>query len=83
MWCTDISYHMKHAPKVRCAGWMAYCAKTDNSMTGNFYEMLEDTGSYSKERLGLCAIHHLITALYELYNIHDWHTKINCDNMIL
>ena len=45
-WCTDGSYHRKHAPKVSGAGWMAYCTKTDNSMTGNFYEISEDAGSY-------------------------------------
>ena len=80
MWCTDRSYHRNHAPKVSEAGWMAYCTKTDNSTTGNFYEISEDTGCYMGEHLGLCAIHHLITALCNFYNVYDWHTTINCDN---
>ena len=50
---------------------MAYCTKTDDSMTGNFYETSEDTGSYRGEQLGLYAIHHLIAALYEFYNTND------------
>ena len=78
--CTDGSYHRKHAPKVSGAGWMPYCTKTKNIMTGNVYQMSEDTGSYRGEQLGLCAIHHLIAALCEFYNIHDWYTTINCDN---
>ena len=49
-------------------------------MTGNFYDMSENTGSYRREQLGLCEIHHLIAALYEFYNMHNWHTTINCDN---
>ena len=70
-WCTDGSYHRKHAPNVSGAGWMAYCTKTHNSMTGNLYEMSEDAGSYRGEQLGLCAIHHLIAALCEFYNMHN------------
>ena len=70
-WFTDRSYHRKYAPKVSGVGWMAYCTKTDNSMTGNFYEILEDTGSYREEQLGLCAIHHLITALCKFCSIRD------------
>ena len=49
-------------------------------MTGRFYEISEDTGSCRGEHLGLCAIHHFITALCNFYNIHDWYTTINCDN---
>ena len=79
-WCTYGSYHRKHAPKVSGAWWMAYCTKTDNSTTGNFCEISEDAGSYRGEKLGLFAMHHLITALCKFYNIHDWHTTINCDN---
>ena len=80
-WCTDISYHRKHAPQVSEAGcWMAYCTKRDNSMTGTLYESSEVTDSYRGEQLGLCAIHHLTAALCEFYNIYNWHTTINCDN---
>ena len=59
---------------------MAYCAKTDNNMTGLFYEISENAGSYRGEQLGLCAIHHLIAALCKFCNIHDWHTTTICDN---
>jgi len=79
-WCTDGSYHRKHAPKVSGAGWMAYCTRTNNNMTGSFYEISEDAGSYRGEQLGLCAIHHLIKGLCDFYNIHDWHPTVNCDN---
>ena len=59
---------------------MTYCIKTNNTMTGSFYDISEDTGSYRGEQLGLCAIHHLIAALCTFYNINEWHTTINCDN---
>ena len=59
---------------------MTYCTNTDNMMTGIFYEISEDAGSYRGEQVGLCAIHHLIASLCKFYNIHDWHTTINCDN---
>ena len=62
------------------AGWISYWTKTDNSTTGNFYEISEDAGSYRGEQLGLCAMHHLIAALCKFDNIHDWHITINCDN---
>ena len=80
MWCTDRSCHTKHAPMVSRAGWKAYCTKIDTNMAGNFYETSKDTGSYRGKQLGLCAIHHLIEALCEFYNINDWHITINCDN---
>ena len=80
-WCTDGSYHRKPAPEVSGAGWMACCTKTNNNMTGSFYEISEDAGSYRGKQLGLCTIHHLIKALCNFYKIHDWHTTINCDNV--
>ena len=52
---------------VKQVGW----PRTNNNMTGSFYEILEDAGSYRGEQLGLCAIHHLIKALCNFYNIHD------------
>ena len=64
-WCMGGSYHRKHAPNVSGTGWMAYCTNTDNIMTGNFYEILEDAGSYKWEQLRLCTVHYLIAALYE------------------
>ena len=79
-WFTDRSYHRKYAPKVSGVGWMAYCTKTDNSMTGNFYEISEDPGSHRVEQLGVCIINHVMAAMCEFYNIHNWHTTINCDN---
>merc|ERR1712194_336048 len=79
-WYTDGSYHRKRALKVSGAGWMAYFTRINNNMTGSFYEISEDAGSYRGEQLGLCAIHHLIKGLCDFYNIHDWHPTINCDN---
>ena len=79
-WCTDGSYHRKHAPKVSGAGWMAYCTNTNNMMTGNFDEISEDADSYRGEQLGLCTAHHLSASLCMFYNIENWHTTVNCDN---
>ena len=80
VWCTDGLYHRKLAPKVSGAGWMAYCTKTDNKMTGNSLEISDDAGSYRGKQLGLYMIHHLILSLCMFYNIENWHTTVNCDN---
>ena len=48
-WCTDGSYHRKCVPKMSGAGWIAYCTKTDNRMTGKFLKILDDAGSYRIE----------------------------------
>ena len=44
-WCTDISYHREFPPKVSGAGCIALCTKTDNRMTGNFFEIPDDSQS--------------------------------------
>ena len=50
-WCTNRSYHRKLAPKVSGAVWIAYCTKTDNRMTGNFFEISDDASSYRGKQL--------------------------------
>ena len=41
----------------------------------------DSANSYRAEQLGICAIHHLITAMTSYYNIGDCACKIWCDNM--
>ena len=49
-------------------------------MIGNFFEILDGTGSYRVEYVGLCAINHLISALCLFYNVKNPRTLVNYDN---
>ena len=70
-WCTDSTHRKKYAHKVSGAGWIAYCIKTGNKMTGNFFKIADDAGSCRGEQLGLWAIHHLTVALCMFYGIEN------------
>ena len=86
-WCTDGSYHRGRAPNISGAGWM--CCDTApvepgerrRALKGNFWEKSDSANSYRAEQLGICAIHHLITALTSYYNIGKCTTTFWCDNM--
>ena len=86
-WCTDGSYHRGRAPNISGAGWM--CCDTApvepgecrRALKGNFWEKSDSANSYRAEQLGMCAIHHLITALTSYYNTGKCTTTIWCDNM--
>ena len=60
--CTDGSYHRKLAPKVSRPAWITYFIKFNNRMIGNSFEIPEDANSH--RGLGLCTIHHLVSALF-------------------
>ena len=86
-WCTDGSYHRGRAPNIIGVGWMC-CDTTPvepgesrKTLKGNFWEKSDSADSYRAEQLGICAIHHLITALTSYYNIGNCKCKIWCDNM--
>ena len=51
------------------------------ALKGNFWEKSDSANSYRAKQLGICAIHHLITALTSYYNIENCTSKIWCDNM--
>ena len=86
-WCTDGSYHRGRAPNISVAERM--CCDTApvepgenrKALKGFFWEKSDSANSYRAEQLGMCAIHHLITALTSYYNIGDCTCKIWCDTM--
>ena len=80
VWCCDGSYKKKVAPTASGAGWIVYCIKTEKSLRGCFYEVSEDAGSYRGEQLGMCAVHHLISAFSIFFSMQEWKTKVCCDN---
>ena len=62
VFCADGSYKRKTAPNICGVGWVVECTKTGKRLEGMFYEVSEDANAYRAEQLGMCAIHHLITA---------------------
>ena len=70
VWCCDCSYKKKVTPNASGAGWVLYCKKTGNSLEGFFFEISDAAGSYRGEQLGMCAVHHLITAFSMFFSIN-------------
>ena len=80
VWCADGSYKRKTAPDVCGVGWVVECTKTGKKLEGFFFEISDDANAYRAEQLGMCAIHHLITAISLFYKILKWKTRAGCDN---
>ena len=80
VWCTDVPYKRKTAPDVCGVGWVVECKKTGKRLEGFFYEVSEDANAYRAEQLGICAVHQLMQALSQFYNVEEWKTKSGCDN---
>ena len=81
IWVTDGSYNKDTAPLVSGAGWLIYCRKTKDRLMGSFFECSPKAGSYRGELLGLLALHTLIAALVEYYQLPACVDKICCDNI--
>ena len=80
IWVTDGSYNRKWAPHTSGAWWIVYCMKANRRIVGNLYKVSNSAGSYRGEQLRLSAIHFLMSALEEFYEIHGWKTKVCCNN---
>ena len=80
VWCADGSYNRKIAPDVSGVGWIVKCSEYGNSMEGSFYEISDEANAYRAEQLGMCANHHLISALSQFYKIGKWKTNTGGDN---
>ena len=80
IWCTDGSYNRPIAPHVSGAGWVFYCTVQRKKLQGSFYEFSPSAGSYRGELLGLLAIHILMAALEEYFQLDGHTAKICCDN---
>ena len=59
----------KTAPNICGVGWVVECTKTGKRLEGMFYEVTEDANGYRTEQLGICAIHHLMTAFSLFYRV--------------
>ena len=54
--------------------------KQGKGWTVCFYEVIEDANGYRAEQLGICANHHIMTALSLFYKVSKWKTKAGCIN---
>ena len=80
IWVTDGSYNRTVAPHISGAGWLIYCTSCNRKLYGSFVEYSAKAGSYRGELLGLLAIHVLLAAMEEFYNLPATYSKICCDN---
>jgi hypothetical protein len=78
---TDGSYHRHKAKSCSRAGWVLACRSSKKTLRGSFYKVPSVAGSYCSELLGLVAIHTLILAAAEYYQLEHILGKISCDNM--
>jgi hypothetical protein len=69
VWVGDGSYNRKIAPETSGGGWIIYCPSSKASIRGNFYEILDDAGSYRAELLNLAALHILALAFMLHYTL--------------
>ena len=69
MWCVDGLYKRKVASDVCGVEWVVECTKTGNKLEGLFCKVTDDANGYRFEQLGICTIHHLMTALSIFYKV--------------
>ena len=77
---TEGSYVRETHPDISGAGWILFCTKTGNKISGSFWERSPHAGSYRAERLGTLACHMFASALEECYGIEGKGLKLCCDN---
>ena len=80
VWCADGSYNRKKAPDVSGVGWVVECSVAGKSLSGSFYEISDDANAYRAEQLGMCALHHLVSAVSLFFHGETWKTKVGGDN---
>ena len=82
IWVTDGSYMQEEREDVCGAGWLFLRLETGHKLAGSFYEESAQASSYCRERLGLLAIHLLLAAITDVFDITIGMTKICCDNEV-
>jgi hypothetical protein len=83
VYVTDGSYSRKIRSDIDGAGWVIYC-KTRKKIVlkGSFYEWCDKAGSYRGELVGLLAVHMLIMAVEEFYDLAEGpRGLVACDNL--
>jgi hypothetical protein len=78
---TDGSYDRHKAKSCSGSGWILVCTTSKKTLRGSFYEITAVAGAYRGELLGLVALHTLILALANYYNLQCVSGKICCDNI--
>lgn len=69
VWVTDGSYNKDVAPLISGAGWVLYCRRSNTRMYGSFFKVSPKAGSYRVELLGLFAIHILVSAIKQNFEL--------------
>jgi hypothetical protein len=77
----DGSYDRHKAKSCSGLGWILVCMASKRTLRGSFYEVSAVAGTYCGKLLGLVALHTLILALANYYNIQSVSEKICCDNI--
>ena len=65
----DGSYNRKTAPDVSGAGLVLCCTKAEKLLRISFFERSRSASSYREELLGLVALHLLLLAMCQFYEI--------------
>ena len=77
----DGSYDRKTAPDVSGAGLVLCCTNAEKMLRVSFFERSRSASSYRGELLGLVAIHLLLLAMCQFYEISVTRPKVCCDNI--
>jgi hypothetical protein len=78
---TDDSLDRHKAKSCSRLGWILVCTASKRTLRGSFYEISVAAGLYCGKLLGLVALHTLILAVVDYYNLQCASGKICCDNI--
>ncbi len=78
---TDGSFDRHKAKSCSGLGWILVCTTFKRTLRGSFYEISAAAGLYCGKLLGLVALHTLILAVVDYYNLQHASGKICCDNI--
>jgi hypothetical protein len=77
----DGSFDRHKAKSCSGSGWILVCTASKRTLRGSFYEISAAAGLYRSKLLGLVALHTLILAVADYYNLQGVSGKICCDNI--
>ena len=79
IWVTDGSYMEEISPGVSGAGSVFHCTVANHCLCGSFFEVFEQASFSRAERLGLFAIHVLVSSITQFFNFTSVKIFISCD----
>jgi hypothetical protein len=77
----DGSFDRHKAKSCSGLGWILVCTASKRTLRGLFYEISAAAVSYQGKLLGLVALHTLILAVADYYNLQCASGKICCNNI--